>query len=302
MRDLKRKSIVERLKVLKEATGSSNVDFEKFLELDDEFNPEEHDRLMQEAFNDDYYGEEEDMKKPQWDDDIGIIQAGKSKKSKKGKNEGVDEVIGMDADFIDDVTTSEKKLSKAEKKKLKKREKAKAKKQRDTEEIDDVVMDADLKSEEIISLDPSAKKEKMKKALDEYYGLDYEDMIGDQPTRFKYTQVPSSSYGLTPEEILLAEDEDLQGIVSLKRLQPYREGRSRPSDLNARIKEFRRKYQNRQEEQFEDKDDKEEKSKTKRMGKKERQRRKEAAEKKAMELSVSTVEEHKPAKKKVKKA
>lgn len=292
LRDLKRKSIVDRLKKLKEATGSSNVDFERF-QLDDEFDPEEHDKLMQKAFDEEYYGEEGDMKKPKWDDDVDVTDivedddAAVGKKGKKAKSKKADD-IEMDSNFMEqDEPIQEKKLSKAEKKKLKKREKAKAKKQGEKENDDEVVegdeMDADVvitaaqQKEEEMDLDPVKRKERMQEAMNEYYGLEYEDMIGDQPTRFKYTQVPQSSFGLTAEEILLADDEDLKGIVSLNRLQPYREGKKRPSDLNTRLKEFRRKYSQNLEKQKEE-DEREEKSKTKRMGKKERQRRKEAAE------------------------
>ena len=42
-------------------------------------------------------------------------------------------------------------------------------------------------------------KERMQ---DELYKLDYEDIIGDMPTRFKYRKVEANRYGLTPEEVL----------------------------------------------------------------------------------------------------
>lgn len=59
-------------------------------------------------------------------------------------------------------------------------------------------------------------------AMDELYKLDYEDKVGNQIVRFKYRAVEPQAFGLTTEDILNADDNDLNSFVSLKKLAPYR--------------------------------------------------------------------------------
>ena len=67
-----------------------------------------------------------------------------------------------------------------------------------------------------------SKKQSLDAYLEEVYQLDYEDMVGDLPTRFKYRKVEGDSFGLDPVDILKAEDKDLNEFISLKKLAPYR--------------------------------------------------------------------------------
>eukprot|EP00850_Spirogloea_muscicola_P009762 SM000055S18296 [mRNA] locus=s55:647116:656225:+ [translate_table: standard] len=52
--------------------------------------------------------------------------------------------------------------------------------------------------------------------------LDYEDLIGDLPTRFRYRAVAPNMYGLNAAAILVADDRELNQFVSVKKLAPYR--------------------------------------------------------------------------------
>ena len=57
-------------------------------------------------------------------------------------------------------------------------------------------------------------------AMEELYQLDYEDLIGDIPCRFKYQRVEPNNFGLQVDDILNANDSDLNKYFALKKLAP----------------------------------------------------------------------------------
>ncbi|PWN47861.1 hypothetical protein IE53DRAFT_389987, partial [Violaceomyces palustris] len=211
LKKLKRIEIVEKLKLLKEATGSSAVEMED-IDLDADFDPEEHDRKMGGKFDERYYTEEvgeeddegpDDMEKPTWDDDINIDDIlaqeerpskGKAKTDKRGHDDQ-DDRIEMDADFLEggqgalSAAQGDRPLTKKEKKKLKKKLRAAAEKlkgsgggKEEVEGVDLDEMDADKvkegKDDEGFQVpkNEEERKRKAKEMMDEYYKLDYEDM------------------------------------------------------------------------------------------------------------------------------
>lgn len=71
------------------------------------------------------------------------------------------------------------------------------------------------------------ERQAVNKLLAEYDKLDYEDNIGGLKTRFKYRSVPKEDYGLSTDEILRLKDKELNQLIGLKRMAPYREDRGK---------------------------------------------------------------------------
>ena len=64
--------------------------------------------------------------------------------------------------------------------------------------------------------------------MEEYYALDCEDFVAGLPCRFRYKAVAADRYGLKTEEVLALSDKELNQVVSLKKLAPYREADPKP--------------------------------------------------------------------------
>lgn len=63
------------------------------------------------------------------------------------------------------------------------------------------------------------KEKKKKKAIK---NADFEDMVGDLPTKFHYRETEPNDYGLTAQELLMATDEELEKWISLKDTIAYK--------------------------------------------------------------------------------
>ncbi|KAH8103625.1 KRI1-like family C-terminal-domain-containing protein [Cristinia sonorae] len=214
LKALKMKELRSKLeKIGKEGGKSLEDEALRVLDLDADWDPEAHDRQMA-----DLYAQGEDVpvdddEKPVWDDDIDIgdivpeedLKDDKKKKKKKKKKKGGDEEKeegGVDIDEMDaDVERPDVQL--------------------DEEEWDG--------TEEM-------RKKVLDKYIDELYDMEFNDLVGDMPTRFKYTKVQPASYSLTPVEILLAKDSELNQFMGLKQIAPYRDKKQERWDRNRNAK------------------------------------------------------------------
>ena len=77
--------------------------------------------------------------------------------------------------------------------------------------------------------------------LQEYYDLDCEDVIGGGTvkTKFQYTSVPAEDYGLTPEEILLLDDNKLNKFAPLKKIRPYRDDEEKGNKNQKKVNDYK---------------------------------------------------------------
>ncbi|KAF5385845.1 hypothetical protein D9615_002328 [Tricholomella constricta] len=217
LKGLKMKEIRARLEKIGRE-GGKNLDESKALQeldLEGEWDPAAHDRQMNELYNEEDLGNDE---KPQWEDDIDIggipfdsdgpTKKSKKKKKKKKGEENDEADIGVDVDIMD-------------------------------ADVERIVDDEEWDGTE------EMRKRKLDEYMDEIYGLDFNDLVGDMPTRFKYVPVQPQNFALTPAEILMATDQELNEYMGVKKYAPYRKEVKWDSKRNDRLKELKSKLSER---------------------------------------------------------
>ncbi|KAG8697501.1 hypothetical protein FRC09_007817 [Ceratobasidium sp. 395] len=234
------------------------------LDFDADWDPEKHDEQMRLLYAEegDY---EDDGEKPTWDNDIDIsdlvpstsksaadpsVKSGKKKKKKK-KQDDETEDAGVDPDEMDA----------------------------------EVERPAVLEDEEEWDGTEEMRKRKLDEYMDQVYDLDFNDIVGDMPTHFRYAKVDPTTHGLTPVEILMATDAELNSYVGLKRLAPYRKEKFDPRRPE-KLKDFRNTLATRGVSGWDANNEGDAKTK-KRKGKKERQKEKAKA---AMDEAIKQAE------------
>ncbi|KAJ8595431.1 hypothetical protein M405DRAFT_878190 [Rhizopogon salebrosus TDB-379] len=254
LKALKMKEVRRKLeRIGREGGVKIDPDTEAFkeIDLDADWDPEAHDKQMTGLYG---AGDDSDIdqEKPVWEDDIDV----------------------------DDIMPSQpaESSSSSSKKKKQKKKKNKDKANEDEGGVDIDAMDADVEptydDEEEWDGTEEMRKRKLDEYMDEVYGLEFNDMVAGMPTRFKYTTTAQQTFALTPAEVLMATDQDLNQYVSVKRYAPYR-AEKWDHNRGERLKEFREKLKERVGDTG-TRHRNEDAVPKKRLGKKERQKRKAA--------------------------
>lgn len=223
LKALKKKEILEKLQKLKEVTGNDQLGIAD-ADIEGDFDPQEHDRRMNAIFNNEYYEQEAEELKPEdpLDEELGLEdwdqwQGGEGEEANEegGEDEqdwsqNDDVYPGYEGDAGENQDDSEW-TGETKGKRRKKSHFAK------------------VVSRKKPLFDPSSKT--FEEYFDEYYKLDFEDIVGGMPTRFRYRSVIPNDFGLTTEEILAAKDKELNRWCSVKKTCQYRTENEEMQDL-----------------------------------------------------------------------
>ena len=263
LKNLKREEIRKKVDLISKIGGISGTDAAKIADLTQEFDPDAHDRAMRELYeskeNDEAYQELEDEDgnpiKPEFDDDVEdelkvLMKAPEEVNARENERF---EKIRKNMAKVDAKLQAEKDLLDGDDDEDDSNDNAAEERDGDAaDDQNDDDDDNDQNQENVYSKRALKRwKKELQQKMDEFYSLDYEDFVDGLPTRFQYKEVAPSNYGLTTREILSLDDKDLNQIVSLKKIAPYREDEGFLSAKNrARARELAEKFlkQKRQDE------------------------------------------------------
>uniref|UniRef100_A0A2M3Z5U7 Protein KRI1 homolog n=1 Tax=Anopheles braziliensis TaxID=58242 RepID=A0A2M3Z5U7_9DIPT len=223
LKAVKLREIKERIQRLKEIAATEKLAMNE-ADLESDFDPDEHDRRMREMFNDEYYGVDEGDQKPEFpeldeelgienydrDDALAVRKGGDDEDEEQDGPHCEDDDFVMDCDYEEQASAAKESGKEALQQELLESTRSRKKKGRRQSKFREV-----LKAEKPL-FDPEDEKT-FGEYIDEYYKLDYEDMIGGMPCRFRYVETTPNDFGLSVEEILMANTRELNHWASVKK-------------------------------------------------------------------------------------
>eukprot|EP01060_Flectonema_neradi_P013322 TRINITY_DN20088_c0_g1_i1.p1 TRINITY_DN20088_c0_g1~~TRINITY_DN20088_c0_g1_i1.p1 ORF type:complete len:697 (+),score=223.09 TRINITY_DN20088_c0_g1_i1:56-2092(+) len=189
---LKRKEMDEKLSKIQEISGKNPEELFSLADLDEDFNPDDWDKQMAKMFNDDFYDEDDENFNPA--DMLEGLSDNDDDTAPNPANLSPEDLLRMDPDEDEEPDDTPKMSKKEIKKELESRKRALLK----------------------------SKEQEVEADMENYYKLDYEDVIDGQKVRFKYRSVPGERFGMTDEEILKFDDRSLNAIAPLRFYAPYK--------------------------------------------------------------------------------
>ncbi|DAZ98001.1 TPA: hypothetical protein N0F65_005159 [Lagenidium giganteum] len=217
LKNLKQAEIQSKLNKVAKLMGKAEAEKLKVQpsDLEAAFDPEEYDKRMQEIFDEEYYNEDDvDMEKPTWDDEedkelFGNLPVDPEEEEETAADDDDDAGNDNEEEKDSDDEAGDEEHANGEDA------------ENDDEDGDEEEDEGDVDEKPLEEMTLEEMKAAKQKYLDEMYALDYEDLIGDLRCRFKYRHVPKNDFGLSIDDILVADDKELKQLVSLKRIAPF---------------------------------------------------------------------------------
>ncbi|KAH0558537.1 hypothetical protein GP486_004806 [Trichoglossum hirsutum] len=247
LRKLKMEEMAEKVKKIKEAAGlrgeeMDDNDWGKFLE--DAWDGDRWEREMGARFGEAYYAQDEDntgidnvdgdgkkrkLKKPEWDDDIDIKDLVPSFEDEEGVVKSVftlSDEGGSGNGVESDSDTGETQQHPSGGKRKKERLHEQAERRREARQ----------------------ERKRIEQFVDEKLDFNHELPLfssSKMPTRFHYRETSPAAFGLTPQDILMASDSQLNQFVGLKKLAAFRDPERKRKDRKklgkkARLRKWRK--------------------------------------------------------------
>lgn len=197
---MKKREIEEKIDKLKQVAGAEALLFDND-DLNTDFDPEEYDQKMSAMFNNEYYQIDEGEAKPECPDiDDLMVEDWDNYDPKDDKEDAnnddepycEDNEFNMDCDYLEE--DSHEQAKKSFQNEIIDSTRGRRKRRKRQSKFAQIIKQGKPIFDE-------HDFETYGQYLDEYYKLDYEDIIGDVPCRFKYTETVPNDFGLTVEEV-----------------------------------------------------------------------------------------------------